>query len=69
MQKKEFTFKGVCSYILCRAMEEERTKGDGLYESNELAPTDCDRVSSILDKIVTVHRIIANGFGKVKISS
>lgn len=27
MQRKEFTFKGVCSYILHRAMEEERTEG------------------------------------------
>ena len=57
MQKKEVTFKGVCDYILYRAMEEERTKGVGLYESDELAPADCDRVSVILNKIVEEKRI------------
>jgi len=29
MQKAEFTFKQVCSYILYRAMEEERTTTKG----------------------------------------
>ena len=57
MQKKEFTFRGVCSYILYRAMEEERTKHNGLYQSNELAQADCDRVSKILNKIVAEKRI------------
>ena len=57
MQKKEFTFKGVCDYILYRAMEEERTKDDGLYDSNEMAPDDCGRVSRILNKIVEEKRI------------
>ena len=38
-------------------MEEERTKGVGLYESDELAPADCDRVSVILNKIVEEKRI------------
>lgn len=68
MQKKEFNFKGVCSYILYRAMEEERTKGDGLYESNELAPVDSERVSKILERIVAEHRIEAldsSGFLKI----
>lgn len=66
MQKKEFTFRGVCSFILYRAMEEERTKNDGLYESNELAPADCDRVSSVLDKIVAEQRIETRGSVFVK---
>lgn len=57
MQRKDFTFKGVCSFILYRAMEEERTKGDGLYESDELAPADCGRVSEILNKIIEENRI------------
>lgn len=56
-QENEFTFKGVCSYILYRAMEEERIKGDGLYESDELAPADCGRVSEILNKIIEENRI------------
>ena len=57
MQRKVFTFKGVCDYILYRAMEEERTKGDGLYESNEMVHADCERVSRILNKIVEENRI------------
>ena len=60
MQKKEFTFKEVCSYILYRAMEEERTKSEGLYESNELAPADCERVSRILEKIIVESRLTTN---------
>lgn len=57
MQKTEFTFKDVCSYILYRAMEEERTKGNGLYESDQLAPEDSERVSKILKKIEAEQRI------------
>lgn len=57
MQKKDFTFKGVCSFILYRAMEEERTNSTGLYDSDVLAQTDCDRVSKILDKMVAERRI------------
>ena len=60
MQKKEFTFKGVCSFILYRAMEEERTKSNGLYDSNELAPVDCERVSKILNKIIEEKRIVSS---------
>lgn len=58
MQRSEFTFKGVCSYILYRAMEEGRTAGTTLYESNQLKTEDCERVSIILDKIVAEGRII-----------
>lgn len=57
MQRSEFTFKGVCSYILYRAMEEERTVGSKIYESNMLESKDCDRVSGILEKIVGEGRI------------
>lgn len=58
MQRSSFTFKEVCSYILYRAMEEGRTAGNGIYESNQLDPKDSDRVSSILEKIVGEGRII-----------
>lgn len=57
MQKAEFSFQGVCSYILYRAMEEERTTNTGLYESNQLDAVDCDRVRVILEKIVGEGRI------------
>ena len=67
MQRKDFTFKGVSSFILYRAMEEERTKGNSLYESNELVPADCDRVSKILNKIVAEQRIATSDSGFVKV--
>lgn len=57
MQKQDFTFKSLCSYILYRAMEEERTTNTGIYESNQLESKDCSRVSDILDKIVAEGRI------------
>ena len=60
MQRSEFTFKGVCSYILYRAMEEEKTTGSKIYESNQLEQNDCERVSSILEKIVAEDRIEKN---------
>jgi hypothetical protein len=58
MQRSEFSFKGVCSYILYRAMEECRTANNGMYESNQLDQKDSDRVSIILEKIVGEGRII-----------
>lgn len=57
MQKKEFTYKGVCSYILYRAMEEERTANVGLYDTNQLSNGDCKRVSVVLKKIIGEHRL------------
>lgn len=57
MQRSEFSFKSVCSYILYRAMEDGRTKDCGIYESNQLEQTDSDRVSVIWDKIVGEGRI------------
>lgn len=57
MQRSKFTFKGVCSYILYRAMEEEKTIGSKIYESNQLEQKDSDRVSIILEKIVAEGRI------------
>lgn len=57
MQKTDFTFKGVCSYVLYRAMEEEKTANTGLYESNLLSPADSERIGSILDKIIKERRI------------
>ena len=58
-QKSDFTLKGVCSYVLYWAMEEGRTAGAGkaLYESNQLQPSDCERISHILESIVKDGRI------------
>lgn len=55
MQKGDFTFKEVCSYILYRAMEEGRTTTTGLYESNQLDEDDCKRVNSGLEMIDAVN--------------
>ena len=60
MQRSEFSFKCVCSYILYRAMEEGRTANNGIYESNQLEMKDSERVSIILDKIVGEGRIEKN---------
>ena len=57
MQKHDFTFKSLCSYVLYRAMEEEKTANTGLYESNQLSPADCERISGILRKIVKEGRL------------
>ena len=56
MQKHDFTFKSLCSYVLYRAME-EKTANSGLYESNQLSPADCERISVILRKIVKEGRM------------
>ena len=60
MQRREFTFRGVCEYVLYRAMEEGRTPGQTIYESNELQPDDQERVRCVLKKIADEGRIIAS---------
>ena len=57
MQKHDFTFKSLCSFVLYRAMEEEKTANTGLYESNQLSSADCERISVILRKIVNEGRL------------
>lgn len=57
MQKHDFTFKSLCSYVLYRAMEEEKTANTGLFESNQLSSADCERISNILLKIVKEGRL------------
>lgn len=58
-QRSSFTFKGVCSYVLYRAMEDGRTIGTGLHESNQLSQHDCDRINRLLMKIAGEGRITA----------
>lgn len=59
MQKREFTFKDLCSYVLYWAKEEGKTANNGLYESNELDKSDSDRLIRVLEKIVLEGRIAA----------
>lgn len=67
-QKTEFTFKGVCAYILYWAMEDGKVADaqGTLCEGNQLAQADCDRISGVLDKIAGEGRISANGEHYVK---
>ena len=58
MQKHEFTFSGLCSYVLYCAMEEEKSATVSLYESNQLSPADCERISYILRKILKEGRLL-----------
>ena len=57
MQKHEFTFKDLCSYVLYWAKEEGKTANTGLYESNQLDAADCERISNIIRKIIKEGRI------------
>lgn len=66
MQRLEFSYKSICSYILYRAMEEGKTVGKGLYDSNQLEQKDSERVRIILDKIVGEGRILKGETGFIK---
>ena len=60
-ERSTFTLKGVCSYVLYWAMEDGHTNGAGLYECDQLAQTDCERIYSVLQKVVGEGRIASNG--------
>lgn len=57
MQKHEFTFKDLCSYVLYWVREEGKTANTGLYESNDLVSSDCERLNIVLQKIKGEGRI------------
>ena len=59
-QRKEFTFKGLCSYIMYWAMVEDKTAnvGNAIYDSYQMSSGDCDRVCSILESIVKDGRVV-----------
>lgn len=59
-QKSEFTLKGLCSYILYWAVEDDKVvQVNSLIESNEISRGDQDRVNRILETIITDGRIVA----------
>lgn len=62
-QKSEFTFKGLCSYILYWAMEDGKmaNPGKALLPSYELQPSDQERIKSKVDAIVHDGRIAVSG--------
>lgn len=59
-QRKEFTFKGLCSYIMYWAMEDGKSAngGNAIYDSYQMSSVDCDRVCSILKSIVKDGRLV-----------
>lgn len=59
-QKNEFTLKGVCSYILYWAVEDDKVaQGDSLIEGNAISNTDQERVKRLLEAVVTDGRIVS----------
>ena len=60
-QRSTFTLDGLCSYVLYWAMEDGHTTNAGLYDSDQLAQTNCDRIIGVLDKIVREGRIASAG--------
>lgn len=66
-QKSSFSFKGLCSNILYWAIEDGKVAGvEGPIESNELHPSDRDRVKRILAAIVEDGRIAFAGGNETK---
>lgn len=68
-QRTSFTLKDVSSYVLYWAMEDGHTSGTGLYESDQLAFADCDRISGVLVKLADEGRIAISGEGFEKLTN
>lgn len=62
-QKSEFTFKGLCSYVLYWAMEDGKMANPdkAMLPNYELQPSDQERVKSKLDAIIHDGRIAVSG--------
>ena len=59
-QKSEFTLKGVCSYVLYWAVEDDKVaQGDSLIVSNAISNADQQRVKRLLEAVVTDGRIVS----------
>ena len=57
-QKSEFTLKGVCSYVLYWAVEDDKVaQSNSLIESNAISKADQERVKRILVAIIADSRI------------
>ena len=59
-QKSGFTLKGLCSYVLYWAVEDDKVaQGHSLIESNAISNADQDRVKRLLEAVVTDGRIVS----------
>lgn len=57
-QKSGFTLKGVCSYVLYWAVEDDKVaQGDSLIVGNAISNADQQRVKRLLEAVVTDGRI------------
>lgn len=66
-QKNEFTLKGVCSYVLYWAVEDDKVaQGHSLIESNAINSKDQERVIRVLNAIIADGRIASKGWGEYK---
>lgn len=64
-QKNEFTLKGVCSYVLYWAVEDDKVaQGHSLIESNEINNDDQNRIKRILETIISDGRLANSSFEK-----
>lgn len=59
-QPRAVTLQGACGYVLYWAMEDGRTIAPGPYQSHQLSPADCQRVSRVLQFIAGEGRIKAD---------
>ena len=59
-QKSGFTLKGVCSYVLYWAVEDDKVaQGHSLIVGNAISNADQDRVKRLLEAVVTDGRIVS----------
>lgn len=59
-QKSGFTLKGVCSYVLYWAVEDDKVaQGHSLIVGNAISNADQDRVKRILEAVITDCRIVS----------
>lgn len=66
-QKSEFTLKGVCSYILNWAVEDDKVaQCKSLIESNAINSKDQERVIRVLNAIIADGRIASKGLEEYK---
>ena len=66
-QKSEFTLKGMCSYILYWAVEDDKVaQCKSLIESDEMQTSDQERIKKVLNAIIADGRIASKGWGEYK---
>lgn len=65
--KSGFTLKGVCSYVLYWAVEDDKVaQGHSLIVGNAISNTDQQRVKRLLEAVVTDGRIVSVSDGTIQ---